>query len=63
MSTLMHLDGDEIVEALLLGPADNGPRMSPTAEEEAVLLGNEPEPLGAQEATTCPCKCLGPQTS
>ena len=48
----MHLDRDEIVEALLLGPADNGPRMSPKPEEEALLLGDEPEPQEGQEATT-----------
>ena len=39
MVPLMHLEGDEIMEALLLGPADDRPGMSPTLEEEAVLLG------------------------
>ena len=55
MVPLMHLEGDEIVEALLLGPTDDGPRTSPTLAEEAVLLGDEPEP---QEATTFPCEHL-----
>ena len=41
MATLMWLDSDEIMEASLLGPADERPIMPPTAEEEAVLLGNE----------------------
>ena len=58
MAPLMHLDGDEIVEASLLGPTVNGLGMSPTPEE-AVLLGNEMEPLEAQEATMCPCECPG----
>ena len=52
MVPLMHLEGDEIVEASLLGPPDNGPRISPTLEEEAVLLGDDPEPQEVQEATT-----------
>ena len=38
----MHLDGDETLEALLLGPTNDGPRTSLTPEEEAVLLGDEP---------------------
>ena len=50
---MMHLEGDEIVEALLLGPTDDRPRTSPTLEEEAVPPGNEPEP---QEAIQFPCK-------
>ena len=54
MVPLIHLDGDEIVETLLLGPTDNAPGTSPTPEEEAVLLGDEPECLEAQEATMCP---------
>ena len=54
----MHLKGDEIVETLLLRPNDNGTRMSPTPEEEAVLLGGEPEPQEAKEATTFPCEHL-----
>ena len=53
---LVCLDGDEIVEASLLGPADNGPRIPPTLTEEAVPLGDEPEPQEVQEATTCPCE-------
>ena len=48
MVPLRCLEGDEIVEVSLLGPADDGPRMFPTAVEEAVLL----------EVTTCPCKHL-----
>ena len=56
MAPLMHLDEDEIVEALLLGPTDNEPITSPTPEEEAVLLGDELEPLEAQEATSFPCE-------
>ena len=45
----------KVVEASLLGPADDmDHRMSPTWEEEAVLLGDELEPLEAPEATLCP---------
>ena len=50
----MWLDGDEIVDASLLWPTDNGPRVAPMSEEETLLLGNEPEPLKAQEATMFP---------
>ena len=53
MVPLMHLEGVEIVEASQLGLADDRPQMSPTLAEEAVLLGDEPEP---QEATTFLCK-------
>ena len=59
MVPLIHLDGDEIVEALLLGPTDNGPGMFPTTEEEAVLLGDVLEHQEAQKATTYPCEHLG----
>ena len=52
MAPLMWLDGDEIVEASLPKPADNGPGVCPTSEEEAVLLGDEPEHKESQEATT-----------
>ena len=54
MTPLMHLEGDKIVEDSLLGPADDGPRMSPTLAEEAVLLGDKPEPQDAQEAAVLP---------
>ena len=54
MALLMWLDRDEIVEASLLGPADNGPRAPATLEEEDVLLGDELELQEAQEATTSP---------
>ena len=54
MAPLIHLEGDEILEASLLGPTDDGPRLSLTLGEEAVLLGDEPEP---EEATTFPCEC------
>ena len=56
MAPLICLDGDEIVKALLLGPAGDGPRTSPTLEEEAVLLEDEPEPQEAKEATTFSCE-------
>ena len=48
---LIQLDGDEIVEASLLGPINDRHVMPPTLEEEAVLLGDEPEPQEAQEVT------------
>ena len=54
MTPLMLLDGDEIMEASLLRPTENVPRMPPTLEEEALLLGDEPEPQGGQEVTTFP---------
>ena len=47
----MQLDSDETVETSLLGPADNGPIMPLTLEEEAVLLGDEMEAQKAQEVT------------
>ena len=59
MEPLMCLDGDGIMGALLLGPTDDGPRTSPTPEEQAVLLGDELEPLEAQEATTYPSEHPG----
>ena len=49
---LMQLASDEIVEASLLGPANDKPLMPPTMEEDAVLLGDEPEPQEAWEVTT-----------
>ena len=54
----MHLEGDEIVVAFLLGPEEDGPRMFSTLEEDAVLLWDE---LEAQQATTFPCE--HPETS
>ena len=39
MAPLMCLNGDEIVEAVLLEPMDNETGTSPTPEEEAALLG------------------------
>ena len=53
MVPLMHLEGDKILETLLIGSMDNRPGMSLTQVEEAVLLGDEPE---AQKATTLPCE-------
>ena len=41
---LMQQDSDKIIEASLLGPTNDRPIMSPTLEEEAVLLGDELEP-------------------
>ena len=54
----MWLDRDEIVEASLLGATNDRPGVTPTLEEEAVLLGKELEPQEAQEATTSPPECL-----
>ena len=54
---LMQLDGDEIIEASLLGIIDNRPITPPTLEEEAVLLGDELEPQEAQEVTMSPPEC------
>ena len=51
MAPLMSLNGDDIVEALLLEPMGNELRTSPTLEEEATLLGEELEPLEAPEVT------------
>ena len=53
----MWLNGDEIVEASLLWPADNRPRVLLTLEEEAVLLGDRPEPQEAQKVTMSPHEC------
>ena len=60
MVQLMCLEGGEIVEVSLLGPADDGPGMSLTLEEEAVLLGDEPDPQEAKEATTFPVNTQKP---
>ena len=60
MAPLMQLDRDESVEASLLGPTNDMPWMPPTLEEEAVLLGDEPELQEAQEVTTSSPEC--PQT-
>ena len=59
MAPLMCLEGDEIVEASLLGPTDDESRMCPTPEEEALLLGDEPEPQEAKQATMFPCEHPG----
>ena len=56
MVPLNHLEGDEIVEASLLRPADDGSRISPTLAEEAVLLGDKQGLQEAQKATALPCK-------
>ena len=47
----IQLDSDKIIEASLFGPINDRPIMPPTSEEEAVLLGNEPE---LQEALELP---------
>ena len=43
MFPLISLNGDDIVEALLLEPAGKELRTFPTLEEEAALLGEEHE--------------------
>ena len=48
----MCLSGDEIVGVSLLEPAGEEHGTSPTPEEEAILLGEEPKPLKASEATS-----------
>ena len=55
MVFLMHLKGDGKVEASLLGPTDNNPRMFQTLPERLYSWG-ELEPQEAQKATTCPCE-------
>ena len=60
MASLMQLEGDEIVRALLLGPVDNRPRVPPTSEEEALPHGDELEPQEAQEDTTSPLNAQKP---
>ena len=52
MAPLMCLSEDEIVEASLLGPAGNEHRTSPTPEEEATLMGEEPELPETPKATS-----------
>ena len=54
ITPLMHLKGDDILEALLLGAAGNEPRTSLTMAEETALLGDDPTPQGAQMITTHP---------
>ena len=44
MAPLMHLERDDILEALLLGATDNEPGTSLMLAEEATLLGNDPTP-------------------
>ena len=58
----MLLDRDEIVEASLLEPADDGMIAPSTQKEKALLLREELEPQEAQEATTSPWKPRNPQT-
>ena len=57
MASLMCLSRDKIEETSLLGPAGEECGTSPTLEEEAILLGEEPEPLDDPEATYLP-ECL-----
>ena len=59
MVPVMQLEGDEIVKASLLAPTDDLPGVPPTSEEEAVLLGDEPEPQQAQKVTMSPPECPG----
>ena len=54
MAPIKQLDGDEIVEASLLGPTDDRPITPLTTEEEAVLLGNELEPKKLQRLPHLP---------
>ena len=58
MEPLMHLKGDDILEASLLEAADNEPGASLTLAEEATLLGKDPTPWEAWETTICPPDCL-----
>ena len=58
IAPLMCLDGDEIVEALLLEPTVDKPRTSPTLEEEAALLREELELAEVPEATAFLQECL-----
>ena len=54
MAPLMHLGGDEIVEASLLEPAVEEHRTFPIPEEETTLLGEEPEPPETPKVTSLP---------
>ena len=58
MVPLMHLEGDEIVEASLLGPTYDRPRMSPMLAEENVLLGDELGASGGLGGYHIPCEHL-----
>ena len=53
----MQLDSDDIIKASLLDPANDKPGTPPTLEEEAVLLGDEPEPQDAQEVIMSSPEC------
>ena len=52
MAPLMHLSGNEIVEASLLGPTSDKHGTFPTLEEEATILGEEPELPETPKATS-----------
>ena len=52
MLLLKQLDGDENIEASLLGPTNHRPIPPSTMKEDAVLLGDEPEPQEVTESTT-----------
>ena len=54
MEPLMHLKGDDIVEALLLEATDNKLGAFQTLAEEAALLSEDPTPHEAWETTTFP---------
>ena len=53
----MSLNGDDIVEALLLEPTGDELRTSPPMEEEAALPGEEPELPEAPEAAASLQEC------
>ena len=57
MAPLMNLNGDDIVEALLLEAMRNEPRTCPIPEEEATLLGEELELPDTPEATASLQEC------
>ena len=54
MVPLMHLKGDDILEASLLRATDNEPGASLTHAEEAALQGDDPTPQEAQGIITHP---------
>ena len=56
-SCIAPLMDSNMIVSFMVGPTDNRPIMSPTSEEEAVLLGDEPQPQDAQEVTMSSPEC------
>ena len=59
LAPILQLEEEDFLEASLLESAEEEPMASPTPAEEALLLGEDPEPQGVQ--ASAPCKPIWPE--